>query len=66
MNPVQYARKYYHIAEKRHAAAQICGQYDMSPRQTVRMYRAAENLRKWGTTLRLAEQDAKFAARVSS
>jgi hypothetical protein len=58
MNTVQYARRYYNLAEKRHAAAQVCGRYDMSPRQTLRMYRAAENLRKWGGILRRAEQDA--------
>lgn len=59
MTPLQIARRQYNVAEKRHAAAQICGRYDMSPRQTRRMYLAAENLRKWGGILARAEADAQ-------
>src|SRR5512138_2817540 len=63
MTPLQIARRQYNLAEKRHAAAQICGQYDMSAKQTLRMARAAENLRKWAGALRRAEQDHENAKR---
>ena len=63
MTNLQIARRQYNVAEKRHAAAQICGRYDMSPRQTRRMYLAAENLSKWAGRLARAEQDAQNAKR---
>lgn len=61
MTALQNARRQYNLAEKRHAAAQICGRYDMSAKQTRRMYHAAENLRKWAGILARAEADERAA-----